>query len=369
MPKVISIVSYQFLPAKFGGQKAIAVFNKYLSRFVELRCITTKNNSASGAEGYEIVSLFSTSPFRYINPLNFFRIKKLISEWAATHVIIEHPYFGWLGLMLKRFCNVKLIIHSHNIEGNRWKELGKWWWRILLWYEKFSHSRADYNFFIQPEDMHYAIREFGLDRNKCMVTTYGIEMEQAPNAEVRKSARERICSRHAIVPTATILLFNGAFDYTPNRNALDYLINKINPFLASQNKFSYTVLICGRNIPAEIMKNNFSNVIVAGLVDNIDEYFHASDIFVNPITSGGGIKTKLVEALANNCNAVSTMNGAIGVDPAICNGKLLIVPNNDAGIFAEKIIEASHIKADVGNEFFEHFFAGNIARKAANFIN
>src|SRR4029079_1410174 len=143
--------------------KAIAVFNKYLSRFVELRCITTKNNSASGAEGYEIVSLFSTSPFRYINPLNFFRIKKLISEWAATHVIIEHPYFGWLGLMLKRFCNVKLIIHSHNIEGNRWKELGKWWWRILLWYEKFSHSRADYNFFIQPEDMHYAIREFGLD--------------------------------------------------------------------------------------------------------------------------------------------------------------------------------------------------------------
>ena len=117
------------------------------------------------------------------------------------------------------------------------------------------------------------------------------------------------------------------------------------------------------------MKNNFSNVIIAGLVDNIDEYFHASDIFVNPITSGGGIKTKLVEALANNCNAVSTMNGAIGVDPAICNGKLLIVPNNDAGIFAEKIIEASHIKADVGNEFFEHFFAGNIARKAANFIN
>ena len=368
MPKVISIVSYRFLPAKFGGQKAIAIFNKYFSRFVELTCISTKQNDIKEAQGYDVIPILSNSPLRYINPFNFYSIRKEVRKRQSTHLLLEHPYLGWLGVLIKHFCTVKLIIRSHNIEGNRWRELGKWWWKILLWYEKFTHRRADYNFFIQEKDMQYAIREFGLDPKKCLLVTYGVEIERPPRVSDSRLARETICARHLIDPNASIVLFNGAFDYAPNRKALDYLINVINPILANQQKFNYKILICGRNIPPEFSAGDFPNLIIAGFVDNIDQYSYAADVFVNPVTTGGGIKTKLVEALAHNCNAVSTVNGAIGLDPAICNGKLFVVPDDDPTIFANKIVEASNIEADIDNKFFEYFFEGNIARKAANFI-
>jgi glycosyltransferase involved in cell wall biosynthesis len=102
------------------------------------------------------------------------------------------------------------------------------------------------------------------------------------------------------------LLFNGAFEYIPNRNALDYLLNQINPILLDNASFKYKLLICGRNMPAHVASKSFPNVIIAGFVENIDEYFDATDVFVNPTKTGGGIKTKLVEAIAHNCNAVST---------------------------------------------------------------
>jgi hypothetical protein len=54
------------------------------------------------------------------------------------------------------------------------------------------------------------------------------------------------------------------------------------------------------------------NIIYAGFVDDISIYFKGADVFINPVSYGGGIKTKLVEALGYNLNAVSTSNGAIG---------------------------------------------------------
>src|SRR5215471_3774905 len=100
MTNVLSLVSYQFLPARVGGQKGIALFNKFFSRHLKLTCITTKSNDAKAAEGYEVLNILSNSPFRYINPLYFFTLKKLIRKRNITHLLLEHPYYGWLAVLL-----------------------------------------------------------------------------------------------------------------------------------------------------------------------------------------------------------------------------------------------------------------------------
>jgi polysaccharide biosynthesis protein PslH len=368
MPVIVSIVSYKFLPAKVGGQKGIALFNKYFSRHLQLVCVTTKNNAVAEAEGYEVLPLLSTSPLRYINPLYFFTIRKLLRKYGATHLLIEHPYYGWLGFLLKKFTRIKLIVHSHNIEGTRWKSLGKWWWKILWQYEKFTHRRADFNFFIQQQDLDYAVREFRLDPARCMVMTYGIERSSPPSKEERLSARNQVKALHGIDEGKKILLFNGAFDYKPNIEALNILIHQINPLLAANQGIKYILVICGRNIPADISNGSFPNVIIAGFVNDIDIYFKAADVFVNPVMEGGGIKTKLVEALGHNCNAVSTTTGAIGVDPAICQGKLLLAPDNDWLMFSKKVVEAVSIHADISSSYYEHFYWGYSTKRAAAFI-
>ena len=123
MATVISIVSYPFLPAKVGGQKGVAFFYKYFSRYHKVICVTTEKNDPGAAEGYDVLNILSNSPIRYINAFYFFTLRKIIRHNKATHLVLEHPYYGWLGVLLKWFCRVKLIVHSHNIEGLRWKSL------------------------------------------------------------------------------------------------------------------------------------------------------------------------------------------------------------------------------------------------------
>ncbi len=364
---IISLVSYPFLPARSGGQKGIALFYKYFSRYHTVTCITTQKNQPAFAEGYEVINILSNSSFRYINPFIFFKIRKLIREKKASHLILEHPYYGWLGVLIKKYCGVRLVVHSHNLEGNRWKSLGKWWWRILWNYEKFTHRKADFNFFIQDADRNYAIKSFGLNEEKCLTVSFGTEIPGPPTSENRTEAGTILHQQLQAPITVPLLLFNGAFRYLPNVEALENLLFNINPILQSRG-LPYLLLICGLDIPDNISKKEFPSVRVLGFVENLDLYLKGCNTFLNPLITGGGIKTKLVEALAFNLNVVSTENGAIGVDPALCNGKLILCPDNDWNLFAESIIQSVVIKTTMPQEFYDQFYWANITRQAADFI-
>ncbi len=281
----------------------------------DITVVTTKLNQPRFAEGYEVRNILSDSVFRYVNPNVFFTIRKLIREKKATHLILEHPYYGWLGILLKKFCNIQLVIHSHNLEGNRWKSLGKWWWPVLWQYEKITHRQADFNFFIQDADRDYAIKAFGLNEKKCLTVSFGTEIPAAPGREEQFSSSQILRQQLHIPEANSLLLFNGAFNYFPNREALENLLFKINPILQKRG-LSYNLLILGLNIPDPILNRSFPNVRILGFVENLEQYLTGCNVFLNPVLSGGGIKTKLVEALAYDLNAVSTENGAIGIDPA-----------------------------------------------------
>src|SRR5664279_3196468 len=260
---IISIVSYPFLPAKTGGQKGIALFYKYFSGYHQVSIVTTEKNKPALAEGYELLNIISNSKLRYVNPFLFFRIRNLINQKKVTHIILEHPYYGWLGILLKKFCAVKLVVHSHNMEGLRWKSLGKWWWRILWYYEKITHQQADYNFFIQDEDRKYAIGAFHLDERKCLAVSFGTEIEGPPSVESHESSYRILQQQLHIKENVPLLLLNGSFQYLPNREALDNLLFKINPLL-QKKRIPYLVLIIGIDIPETIKNVSYPNVSVLG---------------------------------------------------------------------------------------------------------
>jgi len=369
MPTIISIVSYPFLPAKLGGQKGIALFYKYFSKHHTLICITTKNNDPAAAEGYRVINSISTSPIRYINIFLFFSIYKIIKREKASHLILEHPYYGWLGILLKWASGVKLIVHSHNIESLRWKSLGKWWWTILSAYEKTTHRHADYNFFKQENDRAYAIEKFRLPEIKSAVITYGIDWNTVPSETEKRLCKSQLQQQYDIPAGATIFLFNGTLDYAPNLQAVKIILEKINPYLLA-SKADYKIIICGKGLPAEMNELKAwadKNIIYAGFVDDISVYFKGADTFINPVTDGGGIKTKLVEALGYNMNAISTVSGAIGVPVQITGTKMTIFADEDWSGFAAAMTKANDV-SDIPATFFDYFYWENIAAKASRFI-
>ncbi len=372
MVRVLSIVPYKILPPTVGGQKGIALFNEYFSKECELLCVSVESNDPRFAKGYGLIRLLSDSSLRYINPAYFFSIKKLIRQHQITHLLLEHPYFGWLGIMLKWFSGVKLVIHSHNIETTRWKSLGKWWWKVLFWYESAVHQGADYNFFIHDQDRNYALETFKLKASRCITVTYGIDIKEAPPEEEKKRCKRVLRDKHHISDNETIFLFNGALDYGPNYEGLKSILNKINPLLLASG-YSYKIIICGRGLPEE-QKNlkaySDKNIIYAGFVDDISTYFKGCDVFINPVVDGGGIKTKLVESLGFNTKCISTINGSVGVSKENTGGQLSLVPDHDWNEFGRQMMEtALQPPGKIPDSFYDKFYWGNIARKAAAFLN
>ncbi len=353
-----------------GGQKAIALFYQYLEKLLPVTLLSIADNNPKGFISSPLISVLGKNKkWRYINPFLFFKIRTILKTEQITHLILEHPYYGWLGILLKWFTKVRLIIHSQNIEALRFKSTGKWWWTVLWQYERFTHRNADFNFFITDEDRQYAIRHFGLLSEKCATITYGFEMMKPPAQEEIFFAKNQIRNQHEIAGDESILLFNGTLDYAPNLEALHIILKEINPLLISAG-YKYKIIICGKNLPASLnglAAYKSQNIIYAGFVNEIDIYFKATDIFINPVIEGGGIKTKVVEALGFNVSVVSTASGAIGIPQEIAGDKLKVIPDGEWELFAKAIMNTK-TESPIPDEFFEYFYWGNIAERAANVI-
>lgn len=362
---ILCLVSYNFLPAKMGGQKGIASFYTFYSKEVNITCVTTKSNDPSEAD-YEVLNILSDSAQRYINLGYFFTLRNIIKTKKISHLQIEHPYYGWLAILLKWFCAVQVIIHSHNIESIRFKSIGKSWWRLLWLYEKWVHQHADFNLFISDEDKDFAIKHYGLQQDKCITATYGIDWDKAPSEEEKKHCKDNLTNHYQIDPNSLILFYNGTFSYKPNLDGLKTILNDINPILLDSG-LKYAIVICGKNIPEEILSTKYSNVFIEGFVPDISIYFKGADVFLNPVMDGGGIKTKLVEALAYNLFAISYKDGAIGI-PKDCAGSNLLVANR-AEDFAQKIIALKDKKSNISDSYFQHFYWANIIKRVVDFLN
>ncbi|MFZ1530382.1 MAG: glycosyltransferase [Ferruginibacter sp.] len=369
MTNVLSIVSYSFLPAKMGGHKGIALFYQYFGQKVDLTCVSTRQNEEKFTLNYRLIKLFGKSGLRYINPFYFFPLRRIIKEKKIEWILLEHPYYGWLAFLLKYLCGVKLLAKSHNIESIRFKSIGKWWWGIMWQYEKFVFKMADKAFFITEEDRAFAIKNYQINASKCHVITYGTERAAIPSPVEKKAAKEALKKMYGL-GNEYIYLFNGTLDYKPNSDGLKAIIGPINDYLLANNPLPYKIIICGKNLPAAL--NNLADyagkhIIYAGFVNDIDIYFKGADCFLNPVIEGGGIKTKVVEALGLDLDVITTKSGAIGIPAAVAGNKMKIVEDSDWRGFAKEalqILPGQH----TGALFFDHFYWETIGEKAADIL-
>lgn len=367
MKKIAAIVSYKYLPPESGGQKYISNFLKHLATCVNLTVIGTNNNETSGVQKYAFKKWLLKNPFSYIDIKGLFRMYNYIKENKISTVIIEHPYIGWMGILLKKILGVKIIIQTHNVEYLRFKTLHKWWWPILKTYEKWVLKKADVILCISDEDKTLMKGKLGISNSKCFIVPFGINQHNRPND--KKQNKDLICKIHGLDSSKTLLLFNGLLDYKPNTEAVEFIIENIIPNLKETN-FEFNLMIAGKNLPP-ILANKltaFDNITYTGFVEDIDKYIKAADIFLNPVISGGGVKTKLIEALGMNCTCISTASGAVGLDKNVCGNKLIITEDHDWEIFSKEIILASKKNEDISESFYSKYNWTEIIKSSQYFL-
>jgi glycosyltransferase involved in cell wall biosynthesis len=347
-----------------GGQKGIALFCKYLGMQNELTTVSIKGNDISAAENYIMIPLFTNKRIRYASPFYVSRIKKIIKQKNIRNVITEHPYMAWMGWILKKSLGIKWFVHSHNIEFERFKTLGKKWYPLLKVYETWAYKNAHIVLFKTEEDKQFAIDNKMVKKENSFIIPFGVEIKEMPFDKLQQ--KQKICQQHNVPSNAKLIFFNGAFNYKPNTDALLFILNEINPLLLNAESLNYKIIICGRDLPASF--NNLEsfadkNIIYAGFVDDVYAYFKAADIFLNPIVSGGGVKTKIVEAMGYGTTVISCISGAAGIETSVCGEKIKIVADNDAIAFANKIIFIKNEISKTPHSYYEYYYWENIVKR------
>lgn len=352
--KILSIVWYKVLPPAFGGQKGIAQFNKHLATFFPLVCICSRNNEPSGHIPYKVINELPVGKSQFFNPFSWKKIKKTAQQEQVSHILLEHPYHAIAASKAKKATGAYLILHAHNIESERFRQMGKWWWHLLYRLERRIHREADLVLFKTDADMEFAIQRFGIGRGKCRIIPYGIDPPTR-----NEEAGELIRQRHSILPEEKILLFAGTLDYTPNAKAVEAIFTMIAPALPK----GYRIIICGRNHhPAFRHLRDLSHpmVVQAGEVSDIADYFSAADVFINPVLEGGGIQTKNIDALSYHCTSVCFAQQATGIPTGICGNKLLVAENGNWDNFMAMALKAAGIHEQTPELFFTYFDWRNI---------
>ncbi|SFP68839.1 Glycosyltransferase involved in cell wall bisynthesis [Parafilimonas terrae] len=353
-----------------GGQKGIAIFCKYLGEQNDLTVVSVEDNDINLAETYNMVPLFSKERRRYINPFYVSQIKKIIKQKDIKNVITEHPYMAWMGWVLKRSLGIKWFVHTHNIEYERFRTIGKWWHSLLKIYESAVYNHADKVFFKTKEDIEFAIAKKMVKEKNAVLVPFGIDIDKMPadKPEVKRA----IYKKHNIPTDATLLFFNGTLDYKPNLHALLFILNELNPALLKTPSFNYRFLICGRGLPAsfnELKDYKNRNIVYAGFVDDVYAYFKAADIFVNPVITGGGVKTKIVEAMGYGVSVVSCVSGAAGIELSVCGEKIKVVNDNDVSTFVTAIINNESMQANTPQQYYDYYSWRNIVKKLQSLFN
>ena len=107
----------------------------------------------------------------------------------------------------------------------------------------------------------------------------------------------------------------------PNRQALAQFLDHVWKPLSKITKDTAQLHIAGTICETLSAKRLPNSVVIRGYVDDVTALYEQSDIVINPVTFGGGLKIKTVEALCHGAPLVTTPKGVEGLeltDPSPC---------------------------------------------------
>jgi glycosyltransferase involved in cell wall biosynthesis len=111
------------------------------------------------------------------------------------------------------------------------------------------------------------------------------------------------------------LLWVGAMDWFPNRDAVDWTADVLWPALAADGAHR-TLTVVGKAAPPSVaaLAARDGRVSAPGFVDDVRPYVAEADVFVCPIRVGGGTRLKVLNVLAMGCPLVATAVAVEGLD-------------------------------------------------------
>lgn len=210
--------------------------------------------------------------------------------------------------------NGKIILHEHNAEYILWerfaqneknilkKIIGKIETMRVKKYELCISALANKILCVSLNDIEN-LKKVGVQENK-------IELLMSVGDEILLKKEDL-----KFEDTENALLFIGTLTWEPNIDGLIWFIE--NGWEKLKKKIPLVKFyIIGKN-PPEKLKNlvkKYSDIILTGFVENLEDYYKKCRVFVAPLRYGSGIKIKNINAMYRGIPLVTTSIGAEGIE-------------------------------------------------------
>jgi polysaccharide biosynthesis protein PslH len=112
-------------------------------------------------------------------------------------------------------------------------------------------------------------------------------------------------------PGSLRILFAADLTYLPNRNGLEYLLEKVMP-LVWQRLADARLVVVGRGLAQPPRAD--ARVEMLGFVEDLEAVYASVDCAAVPLLEGGGSPLKFIEAMAHGLPVVATPRAAAGLE-------------------------------------------------------
>lgn len=236
--------------------------------------------------GY-IQRLLKRAPVDVIHAQNFYTAGYVTGQESCVKVHYKENVEGNLLLRLSRHARNPLLKLAARLEGHRTRR-----------YELRLCRRFDRVLTISPIDCQTLL---SLDPSlPVRHQKPGVDVDAYPFLEEAGGA-----------PT---VVFTGTMSYYPNAMGVELFLKQVWPVVHRRVPEAECWIVGSDPSNAIRQHHGSMNIHVTGRVNDVDEYLKKAWVYIVPLTIGGGIRLKILEAMASGRAIVSTPVGAEGLD-------------------------------------------------------
>ena len=330
-------------PKRTEGQKSFSVITFNKVRFLESVFMSIE----------KVSSLLFTALMSVLNYKPYLRLLRWVKK-IDVMVCLNTNYFFPAALVAK-FAKKPLVllfgdilfVKYYRARESKQKKVNLFLLYALLAVEKLFVSLADKVVTLSTDDKGVLI-SWGVSPGKIEVIPLSIDLEKVEKQAGLRGRREKEFWQLKALKARgrRIIVFHGLLSYWPNEFASRYIVNELAPQVSKKHN-DVVFVIVGSHPPEDLVKKS-DKVIFTGFVRNLFSYIKLADVAVAPLTSGSGVKNKILEYFALSKPVVTTTLGVEGLqvkDMVHCS----IAKNLD--VFAERlafILEHPDIALEIG---------------------
>lgn len=236
------------------------------------------------------------------------RLKEIIISFAPHVVQVESVYLTTYLPTVRKYSNAVTVLRMHNVEYQIWQGLSSKSRNIFKRYyldnlatrvrnfERLAWREYDLLLAITERDAHLVQR---LEKvNELLVAPFAIEVQSLAT----NTTPEKWVGYHL-----------GAMDWRPNQDGIRWFLHKAWPAVRKAAP-SFEFYFAGRAMSSELMQTELPGVYAMGEVPDADAFIADKKILIVPLWSGGGIRVKILEAMAAGKIVIATSKAIKGIE-------------------------------------------------------